>query len=54
AVAEGRSYVLPDDVKSLAIPTLRHRIVLRAEAEIEGLDADAVCRRVLARLDVPR
>ncbi len=44
----------PDDVKSLAIPTLRHRLVLRAEAEIEGLDADAVCRRVLARLDVPR
>ena len=46
--------VTPDDVKSLALPTLRHRVVLRAEAEIEGLDADAVVRRVLARLDVPR
>jgi MoxR-like ATPase len=54
AAIEGRDFVTPDDVKSLAIPTLRHRIVLRAEAEIEGLDADAVCRRVLARLDVPR
>ncbi|HEY6957260.1 MAG TPA: MoxR family ATPase [Candidatus Limnocylindria bacterium] len=54
AAIEGRDFVTPDDVKSLATPTLRHRIVLRAEAEIEGLDADAVCRRVLARLDVPR
>ena len=54
AAIEGRDFVTPDDVKSLAIPTLRHRLVLRAEAEIEGLDADAVCRRVLARLDVPR
>ena len=54
AAIEGRDFVTPDDVKSLAVPTLRHRLVLRAEAEIEGLDADAVCRRVLARLDVPR
>ena len=54
AAIEGRDFVTPDDVKSLAIPTLRHRVVLRAEAEIEGLDADAVCRRVLTRLDVPR
>ena len=50
----GRDFVTPDDVKALALPVLRHRIVLRAEAEIEGLDADAVVRRVLARLDVPR
>ena len=54
AAIDGRDFVTPDDVKALAIPTLRHRIVLRAEAEIEGLDADAVCRRFLARLDVPR
>ena len=54
AAIDGRDFVTPDDVKALAIPTLRHRIVLRAEAEIEGLDADAVCKRVLARLDVPR
>ena len=54
AAIEGRDFVIPDDVKALVVPTLRHRLVLRAEAEIEGLDADAVCRRVLARLDVPR
>ncbi len=54
AAIEGRDFVTPDDVKSLALPTLRHRLVLRAEAEIEGLDADAVVRRVVSRLDVPR
>jgi MoxR-like ATPase len=51
---EGRDYVTPDDVKSLVPAVLRHRLVLKAEAEIEGLDADAVVRRILARLDVPR
>jgi MoxR-like ATPase len=54
AAMDGRDFVTPDDVKGLVPPTLRHRLVLRAEAEIEGLDADAVCRRILARLDVPR
>jgi len=54
AAIDGRDFATPDDVKSLATPTLRHRVVLKAEAEIEGLDADAVVRRVLARLDVPR
>ncbi|MEA2661010.1 MAG: MoxR-like ATPase [Chloroflexota bacterium] len=54
AALDGRDFVTPDDVKSLVPPTLRHRVVLKAEAEIEGLDADAVLRRALSRLDVPR
>jgi MoxR-like ATPase len=54
AALDGRDFVTPDDVKTLVFPTLRHRIVLKAETEIEGLDADAVLRRVLSRLDVPR
>ena len=54
AALDGRDFVTPDDVKSLVPPTLRHRVVLKAEAEIEGVDADAALRRVLARLDVPR
>ena len=54
AALDGRDFVTPDDVKSLVTPTLRHRVVLKAEAEIEGVDADAALRRVLARLDVPR
>ncbi len=54
AALEGRDYVTPDDVKALAAPVLRHRVVLKPEAEIEGLDADAVVARVLARVEVPR
>jgi MoxR-like ATPase len=54
AAIDGRDYVTPDDVKALVPAVFRHRLVLKAEAEIEGLDADAVVRRILARLDVPR
>ncbi|HML20601.1 MAG TPA: MoxR family ATPase [Aggregatilinea sp.] len=54
AALYGRDYVFPDDVKALVPPTLRHRVVLRPEAEIEGLDPDAVFRRLLAQLEVPR
>ncbi|HLU09840.1 MAG TPA: MoxR family ATPase [Oceanobacillus sp.] len=54
AALRGRDYVSPDDVKALVPPTLRHRVILRPESEIEGLDADAVFRRVLAQVEVPR
>lgn len=54
AALQGRSYVTPDDVKYILPPTYRHRIILRPEAEIEGLDADAVIRRVAAGVAVPR
>ncbi|WP_197430202.1 AAA family ATPase [Auraticoccus cholistanensis] len=50
----GREYVAPDDVKALAFPTLRHRISLRPEAELDGLTADAVVESVLATVPVPR
>ncbi|MEU9114181.1 MoxR family ATPase [Streptomyces sp. NPDC048483] len=50
----GRDYVTPDDVKALALPTLRHRIQLRPEAEMEGVTADSVINAVLAHLPVPR
>ncbi|MEM6529382.1 MAG: MoxR family ATPase, partial [Chloroflexota bacterium] len=54
AALRGRDYVSPDDIKTLVPPTLRHRVYLRPEAEIEGLDTDAVFRRMLSKLDVPR
>jgi len=54
AALQGRTYVTPDDVKYLAAPVYRHRIILKPEAEIEGLDADAVVRRILAHVEVPR
>ncbi|MYQ40675.1 MoxR-like ATPase [Streptomyces sp. LamerLS-316] len=50
----GRDYVTPDDVKALALPTLRHRIQLRPEAEMEGVTADSVITSVLAHVPVPR
>ncbi|MGW2351999.1 AAA family ATPase [Actinacidiphila glaucinigra] len=50
----GRDYVIPDDVKALALPTLRHRIQLRPEAEMEGTTPDSVITSVLARVPVPR
>jgi len=50
----GRDYVTPDDVKALARPTLRHRVTLRPEAELEGVTADGVLDGVLAAVPVPR
>ncbi len=50
----GRTYVTPDDVKALTHPTLRHRVQLRAEAELEGVSAESVLDGVLANVPVPR
>jgi MoxR-like ATPase len=50
----GRDYVTPDDVKALARPTLRHRIMVRPEAELEGVNADGVLDGVLGAVPVPR
>lgn len=54
AAMQGRNYVVPDDVKGIALPVLRHRILLKPEAEIEGLNADGIIQRLLASVDVPR
>jgi MoxR-like ATPase len=50
----GRDYVTPDDVKALARPTLRHRLSLRPEAELEGVTVESVLDGVLATVPVPR
>jgi MoxR-like ATPase len=54
AAREGRDFVVPDDVKDAAVPVLRHRLVLRPEAELEGLDTDRVVSEVLAATAVPK
>jgi MoxR-like ATPase len=54
AALQGRDYVTPDDVKFIVPPVFRHRILLKPEAEIEGLDADSVINRLLAQVEVPR
>ncbi len=50
----GRDFVTPDDVKAVALPAYRHRIILRPEAEIEGLTPDEAIRRILASVEAPR
>jgi MoxR-like ATPase len=54
AALSDRDYVIPDDVKAAVLPALRHRIVLRPEAELEGLDTDRVLTDVLAAVEVPK
>jgi MoxR-like ATPase len=50
----GRNYVTPDDVKAMARPTLRHRVALRPESELEGATPDGVLDGILAAVPVPR
>jgi MoxR-like ATPase len=50
----GRDFVTPDDVKALARPTLRHRVSVRPEAELDGVTPDGVLDGVLASVAVPR
>ncbi|MEN9937737.1 MAG: hypothetical protein RLZZ387_4316 [Chloroflexota bacterium] len=54
AAMQGRAFVVPDDVKFLVRPVYRHRVILKPEAEIEGLTADTVMSRILAKVEVPR
>ena len=51
---DGRDYLLPDDVKAAALPVLRHRILLKPEADLEGLTTDQVLRQVIAAVEVPK
>jgi MoxR-like ATPase len=53
ALLEGRAYVLPEDVKSIAPDILRHRIHVSYEAEAEGIDGEEVARRILEQVRVP-
>jgi MoxR-like ATPase len=54
AALEGRNYLLPDDVKRAAPPVFRHRLVLKPEADLDGLSADQVTADVLASVEVPK
>jgi MoxR-like ATPase len=54
AAIRGRDFVTPDDVRDVALPVLRHRLTLRAEAELDGVTADAVITDILKSSEVPR
>jgi MoxR-like ATPase len=54
AAIRGRDFVTPDDVRDVALPVLRHRLTLRAEADLEGVTPDAVIADILGSAEVPR
>jgi MoxR-like ATPase len=54
AAMAGRDFVLPDDIKALAVPALRHRVVLAPGAEIEGLTTEQVVRQIVEQVAAPR
>jgi MoxR-like ATPase len=54
ATLQARDFVIPDDVKHLALPVLRHRVILSPGAEIEGLTTDRVLREILDQVPAPR
>ena len=54
AALQGRDFVIPDDVKTLAIPALRHRVILSPSAEIEGLRPDRILGEILDQTTAPR
>jgi MoxR-like ATPase len=51
---DGRDFLLPDDVKAAALPVLRHRVLLKPEADLEGLTSDQVITQVIAAVEVPK
>jgi MoxR-like ATPase len=54
AAMDSRDYVIPDDVKAAAAPVLRHRLLVKPEADLEGISSDHVVAEVLAAVEVPK
>jgi len=52
-VPRGRAYVVPEDVKAMALDVLRHRVLLTFESGGRGMDSDQVIARILEAVDVP-
>ncbi|MBS1651009.1 MAG: MoxR family ATPase [Bacteroidetes bacterium] len=54
AAINGRDFVTPDDIKFIAYPVLRHRIILTPEKEMEGIQADMVIQQIIDKIEIPR
>ena len=54
AAMDGRDYVIPDDVKAASRPVLRHRVMLRPEADLEGITPDQILEEVVKAVEVPK
>jgi MoxR-like ATPase len=54
AAIDGRDYLIPDDIKQAALPVFRHRIVIKPEADLEGITADQVVQDILRAVELPK
>ena len=54
AAFRGRDYAIPDDVVDITLPALRHRVIMTAEAEVEGLRVDEQLQQLIRSIEVPR
>lgn len=54
AAIRGRDFVTPEDIKTLAVPVLRHRVMLTPDKEMEGVQVDEIIRQIVNKVDVPR
>ncbi len=54
ALIHGRDFVSPEDIKMIAVPVLRHRIVISPEKEMEGITADEIIKQIIDKIEVPR
>jgi MoxR-like ATPase len=54
AAIRGRDFVTPEDVKVIAVPALRHRVMLTPEREMEGVNVDDIIRQIVNKVEVPR
>jgi MoxR-like ATPase len=54
AAFQGRDYAIPDDVVQITLPVLRHRVILTAEAEVEGQEVDQILADMIRTVEVPR
>lgn len=54
ALLQGRDFVVPDDIREIAVPALRHRLILTAETEMEGYTTEKVIQRLIEKVEVPK
>jgi MoxR-like ATPase len=54
ALLQGRDFIIPDDIKYIAVPVLQHRLLLSPEAEMEGHSASTIVKRLIEKIDVPK
>jgi MoxR-like ATPase len=54
AAMRGRDFVTPDDIKFVAVPVLKHRIMLTPEKEMEGITTNEVIKQILEKIEIPR